>query len=93
MLFIVLEGEELPLDGQRACLLVPAPWPDDDFVTLYHLLFRDGRGALHKLGPVKIAYADLIRDERPLRTGEFNELAGHDRQLHWFSLRAVPQRS
>ncbi|MDX3694753.1 AAA family ATPase [Streptomyces europaeiscabiei] len=86
MRFIVLEADELPQDGRRACLLVPAPWPDDDYLTLYHLWFRDGNGTLHQLGQVKIAYADLIRDERPLGTGEFNELTGHGRPLHWFSV-------
>ncbi|WP_432197097.1 AAA family ATPase [Streptomyces sp. bgisy027] len=86
MRFIVLEEDERPEDGRRACLLEPAPWPDDEYLTLYHLWFRDGAGALHELGPVKIAHADLIRNERPLETGEFTELTGHDRQLHWFSV-------
>ncbi|MEU9418436.1 AAA family ATPase [Streptomyces sp. NPDC048272] len=86
MRFIVLEADGPPGDGGRACLLEPAPWPDDDFVTLYHLWFRDGDGGLDQLGPVKIAYADLIRDERPLKPGEFTELTGHDLRLHWFSL-------
>jgi hypothetical protein len=84
--FIVLEAEELPQDGRRVCLLIPAPWPDDDYLTLYRLWFRDGNGTLYELGPVKIGYADLVRDERPLGTGEFHELAGLDRQLHWFSV-------
>ncbi|MEU3299764.1 ATP-binding protein [Streptomyces sp. NPDC006678] len=85
MRFIVLDREELPRDGRRACLLTPAPWPDDDYLTLYRLWFRDGNGTLDELGPVKIGYADLVRDERPLSTGEFHELAGLDRQLYWFS--------
>ncbi|MFF7647115.1 AAA family ATPase [Streptomyces canus] len=85
--FIVLGADEPPSrNGRRACLLAPAPWPDDDYLTLYRLWFRDGNGERHELGTVKIAYADLVRGERPLETGEFYRLAGLDRRLVWFSV-------
>lgn len=88
MRFIVLNESELPRSrcGQRACLLEPVPWPDDDYLTLYRLWFADGDGKLDELGTVKIGYADLVRDERPLDPGEFRQLKGLNRQLYWFSL-------
>lgn len=86
MRFIVLDEEERPSSRRRACLLEPVPWPDDDYLTLYRLWFADGRGALDELGRVKIGYADLVRDDRPLQKEEFQQLTGLDRRLYWFSV-------
>ncbi len=88
MRFIVLEAEERPRSRsrQRACLLEPVPLSDDDYLTLYRLWFADGSGSVEELGMVKIGYADLVRDERPLEKGEFRQLTGLDRRLYWFSL-------
>ncbi|GAA3503502.1 hypothetical protein GCM10019016_127600 [Streptomyces prasinosporus] len=35
---------------------------------------------------MKIGYADLVRDGRPLKPGKFQHLTGLDRRLYWFSL-------
>ncbi|MCB5179809.1 AAA family ATPase [Streptomyces antimicrobicus] len=88
MRFIVLGAEGRPQgpSRQRACLLEPVPLSDDDYLTLYRLWFADGSGAVDELGTVKIGYADLVRDERPLEEGEFDELMGLDQRLYWFSL-------
>ncbi|MFF5019558.1 AAA family ATPase [Streptomyces sp. NPDC001165] len=88
MRFIVLGAEELPASrsSEHACLLEPVPLSDDDYLTLYRLWFADGSGSVEELGTVKIGYADLVRDERPLEKGEFRQLTGLDRRLHWFSL-------
>ncbi|WP_406390100.1 ATP-binding protein [Streptomyces sp. NBC_00882] len=86
MRFIVLDEEERPSGRQRACLLEPVPWPDDDYLTLYRLWFTDGHGALDELGRVKIGYDDLVRNDRPLQKGEFQQLTGLDRRLYWFSV-------
>ncbi|MFI5690069.1 hypothetical protein [Streptomyces sp. NPDC051636] len=87
MRFIVLEAGERPRSGRHtdACLLEPVPRDDDDYLTLYRLWFSDGSGAIAELGLVKIGYADLVRKQRPLRKGEFGQLAGLDRRLYWFS--------
>ncbi|MET7989223.1 AAA family ATPase [Streptomyces sp. NPDC005281] len=61
-------------------------WPDDDYLTLYRLWFADGSGGLDELGRVKIGYADLVRNDRPLQKGEFWQLTGLDRRLDWFSV-------
>lgn len=86
MRFIVLGPGERPRAGGRACLLVPNPLDDDGYLTLYRLWFRDGNGSISDLGSVKIGYADLNRGEVPLQRGEFDELAGLDRRLYWFSV-------
>lgn len=88
MRFIVLGGEQRPRSPgkERACLLEPVPLSDDDYLTLYRLWFADGGGSIEELGKVKIGYADLVRDERPLESGEFQQLSGRDRRLYWFSL-------
>ncbi|MGW5284498.1 AAA family ATPase [Streptomyces collinus] len=92
MRFIVLDTEERPRSRstQHACLLEPVSQPifhsDDDYLTLYRLWFADGSGSVEELGAVKIGYADLVRNERPLERGEFRQLAGLDRRLYWFSL-------
>ncbi|MFF6783876.1 hypothetical protein [Streptomyces sp. NPDC012510] len=88
MRFIVLGAKVRPRSRykQRACLLEPVPRPDDDYLTLYRLWFADGNGSVDELGMIKIGYADLVRDERPLEKGEFSQLTGLDRRLYWFSL-------
>ncbi|MGW4937063.1 AAA family ATPase [Streptomyces sp. NPDC004166] len=67
-------------------MLEPLPWPDDDYLTLYRLWFCDGGGAVNELGRVKIGYADLVREERPLEEGAFRRLDGLDGRLYWFSV-------
>ncbi|MER6847087.1 AAA family ATPase [Streptomyces flaveolus] len=90
MLFIVLGVEGKPHRGRwrkrRACLLEPLPWPDDDYLTLYRLWFCDGGGSVVELGRVKIGFADVVRNVRPLNKGEFNRLDGLDERLYWFSV-------
>lgn len=88
MRFIVLgdEGRPRSRSRQRSCLLEPVPLSDDDYLTLYRLWFTDGSGTVDELGAVKIGYADLVRDERPLEEGELDGLTGLDQRLYWFSL-------
>lgn len=89
MRFIVLDAGARPQGrcGPQACFLEPVSRDDDDYLTLYRLWFSDGSGAVEELGLVKIGYADLVRDERPLgKREEFIQLAGLDRRLYWFSV-------
>ncbi|MFF8513371.1 AAA family ATPase [Streptomyces sp. NPDC015492] len=88
MRFIVLDAGERPQSrsGQHACLLEPVPLSDDDYLTSYRMWFAGGSGSAEELGTVKIGYSDLVRDERPLETGEFRQLTGLDERLYWFSL-------
>ncbi|WP_315902949.1 AAA family ATPase [Streptomyces salinarius] len=91
MLFIVLGAKDRPRRRgwrkRRACLLEPLPWPDDDYLTLYRLWFCDGGESVVELGRVKIGYADIVRNVRPLvDRGEFDRLDGLDGRLYWFSV-------
>jgi predicted ATPase len=66
--------------------LEPLSWSDDGYLTLYQLWFCDGDGAVALLGQVKIGYADLVRQERPLEKGKFSRLDELDGRLYWFSV-------
>ncbi|MGW8359241.1 hypothetical protein ACWGK1_01510 [Streptomyces wedmorensis] len=87
MRFVVLSGRRFPTDGgSRECVLVPHPWNDFGFTTLYGLWFRPAGGAAKCLGPVKIAHAEIGALERHIEAGEFETLDDLDGDREWFSL-------
>ncbi|MET7311622.1 AAA family ATPase [Streptomyces sp. NPDC005571] len=72
--------------GPREAILVADPKDDDGYLTLYDLWFRDGNGSVIRLGLVKIAYNDQLREQRTLTRGEFTRLDHLEGRFYWFSV-------
>jgi predicted ATPase len=73
--FTRLESRSLPpANGKKALFLVPDAWDDFGYKTSFHLHYRDGKGKLHEIGPVKIATTRQEPGDRTPVPAEFTTL-------------------